>query len=200
MRNSPFTNLEVLDGQNPARKPVDVGIFSHHLQGFSTIPGVLGLGISEPSTVTVNTLRNKKARIYLDPTCFLYLSILIVFLRLPSNLALVGKKRTLCCHTSLWLPMYLHHSKAIHPGCSWTPFENNIETRRTPDVGRSEKCAKHEKQWEQWKYIANRVMIVFGNTILHRNTTFFAGENDIECHIGRRIRLVTKHWFDAGTT
>ena len=109
------------------------------------------------------------------------------------------KKRTLCRHTSLWLPMYLHHSKAIHPAAAGLLSKITSKHGELHDVGRSEKCAKYAKQWKQWKYVANRAMIVFGNTILNRNTTFFAGENDIECHIGRRIRLC-KHWFDAGTT
>ena len=33
------------------RSPVEVGSLSHYLQGFSTIQSVVGLGISEPSTV-----------------------------------------------------------------------------------------------------------------------------------------------------
>ena len=40
-------------------------------------------------------------------------------------------------------------------------------------------------------HTANRTMTVFRSTIVNRKKThalFFAGENDIECHIGRRIR------------
>ena len=39
-----------VDGSEIRRSPVEVGSFSHYLQGFSTIPGG-DRGISEPSTL-----------------------------------------------------------------------------------------------------------------------------------------------------
>ena len=92
------------------------------------------------------------------------------------------------------LPIHLHHSTFIQ--LQLDSFrKNHRNTENSTTLADMKKC-RTWKTWKQWKHTANHAMIVFGSTIVNRNTTLFAGENDIGCHIGR----YGKHCFDAGTT
>ena len=62
--NDAYCNPEadILLMEEIRRSPVEVGSLSHYLQGLINIQTVVGLGISEPSTVAPTENSNKKTR------------------------------------------------------------------------------------------------------------------------------------------
>ena len=100
---------------------------------------VVGLGISEPSTVTVNTLRNKKSKNLSWPNMLSISFYINCFSEVTVQPCLGWKKTdTVPPHIPL-APNVPSPFQGHSSGCSWTPFENNIETRRTP------------RRWPIWK-------------------------------------------------